>query len=190
MGGGAAAAVVAGPGARAEQDPEPSAGVIDSRSVKADAVVGPDSRGLDGGKRVNDRKRHAMVETLGLPLGVMVTAADIGDRAAARVLLGRVAAAHHLLALVRAGGGYLGSPRRAVGDVHRSPFAGCGETLCPHGSRDEENGGDPFPGGGGPGMRREISEPARHPPCNHLRPAFRQEEHQAETMGKFQQKPH
>ncbi|MEV5177502.1 transposase [Streptomyces flaveolus] len=49
-----------------------------------------------------------MVDTLGLLLGVMVTAADVGDRAAAHVLLERVAAAHHRLALVRADGGYTG----------------------------------------------------------------------------------
>ena len=50
-----------------------------------------------------------MVDTLGLLLGVMVTAADIGDRAAAQVLLRQVADAHHRLALVWADGGYTGS---------------------------------------------------------------------------------
>ncbi|MEU0970583.1 transposase, partial [Streptomyces sp. NPDC005917] len=59
---------------------EPTAGVIDSQSVKADAVVGADSRGFDGGKLINGRKRHVGVDTLGLLLGVMVTAADTGDR--------------------------------------------------------------------------------------------------------------
>ncbi|MFF2658973.1 IS5 family transposase [Kitasatospora sp. NPDC058032] len=91
------------------RDPEPSAGVIDSQSVKADAVVGADSRGFDGGKLVNGRKRHAVVDTLGLLLAVMVTSADVGDRAAAQVLLARVAASHHLLALVWADGGSTGS---------------------------------------------------------------------------------
>lgn len=94
---------------QAGRDPEPSAGVIDSQSVKADAVVGADSRGFDGGKLINGRKRHALVDTLGLLLGVMVTAADIGDRTAGQVLLARVAAAHHRLALVWADGGYTGS---------------------------------------------------------------------------------
>jgi transposase len=88
---------------------EPTAGVIDSQSVKADAVVGADSRGFDGGKLVNGRKRHVVVDTLGLLLGVMVTAADVGDRAAAQVLLGRVAERHHRLALIWADGGYTGS---------------------------------------------------------------------------------
>ncbi|MFI9581721.1 IS5 family transposase [Streptomyces sp. NPDC052236] len=91
------------------REAEPSAGVIDSQSVKADAVVGADSRGFDGGKLVNGRKRHVVVDTLGLLLGVMVTAADTGDRTAARVLLKQVGDAHHRLALVWADGGYTGS---------------------------------------------------------------------------------
>lgn len=93
----------------AGRDAEPSAGVIDSQSVKADAVVGADSRGFDGGKLINGRKRHVVVDTLGLLLGVMVTSADIGDRAAAKVLLAQVADARHRLELVWADGGYTGS---------------------------------------------------------------------------------
>lgn len=57
----------------------------------------------------NGRKRHVVVDTLGLLLGVMVTAADVGDRTAAQVLLRQVADAHHLLALVWADGSYTGS---------------------------------------------------------------------------------
>jgi transposase len=83
--------------------------VIDSQSVKADAVVGAGSRGFDGGKLVNGRKRHVVVDTLGLLLGVMVTAGDVGDRAATNVLLEQVVAAHHRLALVWADGGHTGS---------------------------------------------------------------------------------
>ncbi|UXX97347.1 transposase [Streptomyces sp. AD2-2] len=82
--------------------------MIDSQSVKADAVVGADSRGFDGGKLINGRKRHVVVDTLGLLLGMMVTAADTGDRAAAQVLLERVSDAYHRLALVWADGGYSG----------------------------------------------------------------------------------
>ncbi|MGW3202501.1 IS5 family transposase [Streptomyces sp. NPDC001118] len=91
------------------RDAAATAGVIDSQSVKADAVVGSDSRGFDGGKLVNGRKRHVVVDTLGLLLGVMVTAADTGDRTAAHVLLGQVADVHHRLELVWADGGYTGS---------------------------------------------------------------------------------
>ncbi|MFF5808992.1 transposase [Streptomyces sp. NPDC012746] len=60
---------------QAGRDPEPRAGVIDSQSVKADAAVGADSRGFDGGKLINGRKRHAVVDTLGLLLAVLVTSA-------------------------------------------------------------------------------------------------------------------
>jgi transposase len=94
---------------RAGRDAQPTAGVIDSQSVKADAVVGAGSRGYDGGKQVNGRKRHVVVDTLGLLLAVMVTSADTGDRTAARVLLEGVADAHHRLELVWADGGYTGS---------------------------------------------------------------------------------
>jgi transposase len=94
---------------KAGRDAQPTAGVIDSQSVKADAVVGADSRGFDGGKLVNGRKRHVVVDTLGLLLGVVVTAANTGDRTAAQVLLRHVADNHHLLALIWADGGYTGS---------------------------------------------------------------------------------
>ncbi|MFF3958549.1 transposase [Streptomyces sp. NPDC001890] len=88
--------------------------MIDSQSVKADAVVGSDSSGFDGGKLINGRMRHVVVDTRGLPLGVMVTAADAGDPAAAQVLLEQVADAHHRLALVWADG-----TRRLVRDFER-----------------------------------------------------------------------
>ncbi|MEV5204284.1 IS5 family transposase [Streptomyces sp. NPDC053720] len=94
---------------RAGLDALPTAGVIDSQSVKADAVVGAGTRGFDGGKLVNGRNRHVVVDTLGLLLGVMVTAADVCDRAAAHILLEQVTAAHHRLALVWADGGCTGS---------------------------------------------------------------------------------
>ncbi|WP_336114631.1 IS5 family transposase [Streptomyces sp. PTD9-10] len=91
------------------RDAQPTAAVIDSQSVKADAVVGTDSRGFDGGKLINGRKRHVVVDILGLLLGVMVTAADVGDRTAAQIVLRQVANAHHRLELVWADDGYTGS---------------------------------------------------------------------------------
>ncbi|NGO68946.1 transposase [Streptomyces boncukensis] len=60
--------------------------------ITADAVVGADSRGFDGGKLIIGRKRHVVADTLGLLWGVMVTSADVGDRAAAKVLLALVLA--------------------------------------------------------------------------------------------------
>jgi transposase len=66
------------------------------------------SSGYDAGKKTPGRKRHVLVDCLGLLLGVMVTAASVQDRDAARPLLERAQARFHRLALVWADGGYAG----------------------------------------------------------------------------------
>ncbi|MFE2912254.1 IS5 family transposase [Kitasatospora indigofera] len=68
---------------------EPTAAIIDSQSVKGDATVPAASRGYDAEKKINGRKRHIAVDTLGLLLVVMVTAASVSDRDAGRDLLQR-----------------------------------------------------------------------------------------------------
>jgi len=55
----------------AGRDPEPTAAIVDSQSVKADATVLASSRGYDAGKKINGRKRHIVVDCLGLLLAVM-----------------------------------------------------------------------------------------------------------------------
>jgi putative transposase len=65
---------------------QPSAGILDSQSVKSTECS--DQRGYDAGKKVNGRKRHVLVDTLGLILLVLVLPASIQDRDAARQLLG------------------------------------------------------------------------------------------------------
>ncbi|MCG7203665.1 IS5 family transposase [Streptomyces arenae] len=92
----------------AGRDREPTAGIIDAQSVKAAASVPATSRGFDGGKKVNGRKRHIVVDTLGLLLTVMVTAASVTDRDAARTLLARIRERHWHITLVWADGGYTG----------------------------------------------------------------------------------
>ncbi|MFJ5218229.1 IS5 family transposase, partial [Streptomyces sp. NPDC088354] len=90
------------------RDPEPTAGVIDAQSLKGAASVPAASRGFDGGKRINGRKRHIVVDTLGLLLVVMVTAASVTDREAAGGLLARLRERHWRIARVWADGGYTG----------------------------------------------------------------------------------
>lgn len=87
---------------------EPTAGIIDSQPVKADATVGSATRGYDAGKKINGRKRHIAVDTLGLLLVVMVTAASAKDNDAGRDLLERLRTEHRRITLVWADGGYTG----------------------------------------------------------------------------------
>ena len=71
---------------RVGKDPDPSAAIIDSQSIKT-TEEGGRSNGYDAHKNVKGRKRHLLVDTLGLPLSVYVTSADVQDRAGARLLL-------------------------------------------------------------------------------------------------------
>jgi transposase len=86
----------------------PSAGSIDSQSVKAADTVGAASRGYDSGKKINGRKRHIAVDTLGLVLTVIVTAASVQDCEGAFRLLALLRERFSTIALVWADGGYSG----------------------------------------------------------------------------------
>ena len=90
------------------RDAQPTAAIIDAQSVKGADTVGRATRGYDAGKKTNGRKRHIVVDTIGLLVIVLITAANVQDRDGAQPALAAVRKAFPTISLVWADGGYAG----------------------------------------------------------------------------------
>ncbi|MFD6626662.1 IS5 family transposase [Streptomyces diastaticus] len=95
--------------AKEGRTPDPTAAIIDSQSVRAAANIPPSTSGWDGGKKLGGRKRHLLVDCLGLVLTVSVTAASVQDRDAAVPPLERARQMYFSIRFIWADGAYAGS---------------------------------------------------------------------------------
>jgi len=93
---------------RERRNPAPSAGIVDSQSLKGADTVAAATRGYDAGKKINGRKRHIVTDTIGLLLVVMVSAACVQDRDGGRGILKLLHGTLASVSLVYADGGYQG----------------------------------------------------------------------------------
>jgi len=92
---------------QAGRNPEPSAAIVDSQSAKtADKA---EETGYDAGKKVKGRKRHILVDTLGMLIDVLVHPASIQDRDGAKTLLAQAIDRFPRLELIWADGAYAGT---------------------------------------------------------------------------------
>lgn len=101
---------------RVGKAPEPTAAIIDAQSTRSTAQGG--NSGFDAGKKVKGRKRHIVVDTLGLLLAVTITAASVQDRDAAAPVVALACAKVPGLKKLYADAAYGGRCREAIEQTH------------------------------------------------------------------------
>ena len=102
---------------REHRAPEPTAGILDSQSVKTSPQGGP--RGYDAAKKINGRKRHLVTDTLGLLIAVLITAGSTQDRDAALPVLELAKKKVPGLEWLFVDGGYRGAPLAQIHERHQ-----------------------------------------------------------------------
>ncbi len=95
---------------RLGRDPQPSAGIVDSQSIKTTGIGG-EQRGYDGGKQVRGRKRHLLVGTEGFVLKVKVHSAKVMDHEGIKGLLDPAGEQFPRLSPLWLDGGYRGEDK-------------------------------------------------------------------------------